>query len=52
MAWVHGWWTLTTEGVDLRDLSDSMREHIAAKIKDGCTEGQIFEEVFEKEDNR
>jgi hypothetical protein len=48
MAWVQGWWTLATEGFDLRDLSDSMRDHIAAKIREGNTEGQIFEEVFDE----
>lgn len=45
MAYIQGWWTLTTEGVDRFDLPDSTREHIADQIRDGCTEGQIFEEV-------
>jgi hypothetical protein len=49
MAWTQGWWTLSTEGVDLRDLSEAMREHIADSIKNGNTEGQIFEEVFQEE---
>lgn len=46
MTFIQGWWTLSTEGVDLRDLSDSMREYIADRIRDGNVEGQIFEEVL------
>lgn len=45
MAYIQGWWRLATEGVDLRDLPDSTREHIAEQIRDGNVEGQIFEEV-------
>lgn len=44
-TYINGWWALSTEGVDLRDLSDSMRETIADQIKDGNVEGQIFEEI-------
>jgi hypothetical protein len=47
MSYTQGWWELVTHGVDLRDLTDSTREHIAAQIKNGNIEGQIFEEIEE-----
>jgi len=39
-----GWWTLNTEGVDLRDLTDATREHIADMIRNGYIEGQIIQD--------
>jgi hypothetical protein len=40
-----GWWTLDATC----DLTDEDREHIAALIRDGFTEGQV---VHEDEDER
>lgn len=39
----RGWWTLTIEGVE--ELNDVDREHIAERVKEGFTSGQVCQEL-------
>jgi hypothetical protein len=39
-----GWWTLSVEGIDPRDLTDESLSHIADLIREGNIEGQIVQD--------
>jgi hypothetical protein len=49
-----GWWrgkiscTLNGAEIDFNDLSESSRDHIIEKMREGYVEGQIVEEGLEE----
>lgn len=50
---LNGWWrvkfdiTLDGKEVDFRDLSESAQDQILQYIKDGCWQGDVYEETEE-----
>ena len=44
MARNRGWWSLELEGNNDHELSDVDREHIAEKIKEGYTSGEVVKD--------